>query len=358
MRLREKYELITTPRVEPRRTTIQRYGIAIIAVALAGAARAVFWGVLANDVPFLLQLVAVAVAATIGGLGPGLLATILGAAVGFFLASYGDPARNSLSELSRFLIEASLISALGGWLAVARQRAEASDIARAALEKQMLEVGDKERRRFGHDLHDGLGQQLTGIALLSESLSNQLTAKSSPHALQAEQIASLVTETIGWTRELARGLSPLTLETDGLSAALEELAARASRLFTISCRFDCEQDTLPVADDAAIHVYRIVQEAISNSVRHGKAKHVEICAELESSVLTMTVTDDGSGLSAKTVAQPGIGLRIMQYRANLIGAKLHVARVSERGGTIVSCTLGASASNGRRTEPEARDDRH
>lgn len=358
MRLREKHELVTTPRIEPRRTTVQRYAIAIIAVALAGAARAAFWGVLANEMPFLLQFVAVAIAATIGGLGPALLATILGGTVGYFLASYGDPPQNTFAELRRFLLEASLISALGAWLAVARQRAQSSDVARAALEKQMIEVGDTERRRFGHDLHDGLGQQLTGIALLSESLSNQLTAQSSPQAAQAEQISELVSETIGWTRELARGLSPLTLETDGLAAALDELAKRANRLFNISCRFDTHSDELPIAEDAAVHVYRIVQEAISNSVRHGKAKHVEICAAVESGMLTMTVTDDGSGLSAKTVAQPGLGLRIMQYRANLIGAKLHVARAAERGGTIVSCTLGTSSGNGRPIEAEERNDRH
>ena len=344
MRLREKYELVTAPRLEPRRAMLQRYAIAVVAVALAGAARGLFWQVLANDVPFLLQLVAVAVAATFGGLGPGILATLLGAAVGFVLGHYGGPEPYIFAELRRFLLEATLISALGGWLTVARQRAEASDIARAALEKQMIEVGDKERRRFGHDLHDGLGQQLTGIALLSESLSNQLTAQSSPHAKQAEQIAALVTETIGWTRELARGLSPLTLEMDGLVAAIEELATRANRLFNINCRFDCPDNDLPVAEDAAVHIYRIVQEAISNSVRHGKAKAVEICAQVERGNFAITVTDDGSGLSAKTVAEPGIGLRIMQYRANLIGAQLHVARATERGGTIVSCTLSTSTS--------------
>ncbi|CAN5534325.1 hypothetical protein BH09PLA1_BH09PLA1_32070 [soil metagenome] len=344
MRIRKKYELITTPRTEPRADVWRRYGIAIAAVARACAARISFWGVFANDVPFLLQLVAVAVAATFGGFGPGLLATCLGGVVGYCLANYSGAEPNLIAELRRFLLEAMLISALGGWLTAARQRAEDSDRARAVLEKQMIEVGDKERRRFGHDLHDGLGQQLTGIALLSESLSHQLSAQSSPQAQQAEQIAALVTETIGWTRELARGLSPLTLESDGLRAAIEELASRANRLFNITCLFDCEQDELPIAEDSEIHIYRIVQEAISNSVRHGKAKTVRIQALVEGDTIAMTVTDDGSGLSAKTIAQPGIGLRIMQYRANLIGAKLHVVRGPDKCGTTVSCTLKTSAS--------------
>lgn len=348
MQIRKKYELVTVPRLAGgRETIVRRYGIAVIAVAIAGALRLALWGTFANEVPFLLQLVAVAVAATLGGLGPGLLATFLGAAMGFFLANTAAPETNLFAELRRFMLEAAMISALGGWLAHARQRATESDVARADLEKQMIEVGDKERRRFGHDLHDGLGQQLTGVALLSESLSKELSTQNPAMAQQAEQISELVSETIGWTRELARGLSPLTLETDGLAAAVEELASRAHRLFKINCRFDCETDHLPVQDDRAIHVYRIVQEAISNSVRHGKAKSVRIAASVDDGKMTMTVTDDGSGLSAKTVSHPGLGLRIMQYRANLIGAELHVARASEGGGTIVSCSLPAGSGNGR-----------
>jgi signal transduction histidine kinase len=346
-----------TPRIERRGSVARRYGIAVIAVALAGAARLALSATFSNEVPFLLQLVAVAVAATIGGLGPGILATVLGAAMGFFLANaVANPEPNLGAELRRFLLEAAMISARGGWLAVVRQRADASEIARADLEKQMIEVGDKERRRFGHDLHDGLGQQLTGIALLSESLSKELASPNPPpaqqSAQQAEQISQLVSETIGWTRELARGLSPLTLETDGLVAAFEELAARAKRLFKINCIFDSELEELPIAEDRAIHVYRIVQEAISNSVRHGKAKNVRIGAATQDGRIVMTVTDDGSGLSAKTVAHPGLGLRIMQYRANLIGAELHVARASEKGGTIVSCALPREGAT------EARNDRN
>jgi signal transduction histidine kinase len=356
MRVREKHELVTTPRIDGgRKRFVRRYGIAVIAVAIAASARLALSHTFADEVPFLLQLVAVAVAATMGGLGPGILATLLGGAMGFFLANTASASEANLApELRRFLLEASLISALGGWLSVARQRAESSEGARAELEKQMIEVGDKERRRFGHDLHDGLGQQLTGIALLSESLSKELASQRSPAAQQAaqqaEQISELVSETIGWTRELARGLSPLTLESDGLAAAFDELATRANRLFKINCRFDNELSELPIEDDRAIHVYRIMQEAISNSVRHGKAKNVRIGAAAENGRIVMTVTDDGSGLSAKTVAHPGLGLRIMQYRANLIGAELHVARASEKGGTIVSCALPrkhAEVSNDR-----------
>jgi signal transduction histidine kinase len=358
-----KHQIVTQPRGASDAAswasgTPARYGLAVLAVLAAVALRRVLTGVLDNShVPFLFQFVAVLAAAAFGGLGPGLLATALATLAGYFLFVASPGGEHLSAQLIVFALEGCLISALGGWLHWARHRAESGDIARANLEKQMLEIGDKERRRFGHDLHDGLGQQLTGIALMSESLSHRLQAQGSPLVEQAEQITSLVSETIGWTRELARGLSPLTLETDGLLAALEELATRAKKLFGVTCTFDCEHDELPIADESAVHVYRIVQEAVSNSVKHGKAKRVVMRGIVTAGDGTgsaggsgsaggrqviMTVTDDGSGLSAKTVAEPGIGLRIMQYRANLIGAKLSVVRATAQGGTIVTCTIPAT----------------
>src|SRR5262249_49478808 len=142
----------------------------------------------------------------------------------------------------------------------------------------------------------------------------------------------------------------------GLVAAIDELAARATKLFNVTVRWDCEDDRLPVDEQSAGHVYRIVQEAVSNSVKHGKAKLVQIRAEVGrggGQEVHVTVTDDGVGLSAKTVAQPGIGLRIMQYRAKLIGAKLSVARAAPSGGTIVSCIVPVSGGASR-TESLAR----
>lgn len=369
-----KHQLVSEPRVSRESSTtwerwrgaLLRYGLAVLTVAAAVLSRRALGGVLGNQVPFLLQFVAVLTSAAFGGLGPGLLATALASAAGYFLFVTPFGGEALWTQLIVFAFEGCLISALGGWLHRARRRAEAGDLARADLEKQMLDVSDKERRRFGHDLHDGLGQQLTGIALLSESLAHRLQGQASPLVEQAEQITSLVSETIGWTRELARGLSPLTLETDGLVAALEELATRAKKLFGVACTFDCEHDDLPIPDESAVHVYRIIQEAVSNSVKHGKAKNVVIravvaggapgstataaaaaaAAAASAGEVTMTVTDDGSGLSAKTIAHPGIGLRIMQYRANLIGAKLSVMRATAGGGTIVSCAVPADKVSG------------
>lgn len=317
-----------------------RYSLAALSVTLIVLLEVLFGRALPHDVLRLIIVIAVAINAALGGIGPGLLALLAGATGYASILTRESVVGQRPVEMGRFFAETIILVAIGAWLASARMNARRADVARALLEKQMVETEDQERRHIGHDLHDGLGQQLTGIALLSESLAHELAAQRQPQAAQAEKIAGLVSEAIGWTREVARGLSPMTLETDGLAVALQELAARAKNLFNISCKFDSDYRTLPVADADAIHVYRIVQEAMSNSVRHGKAKNVRIRAAIEDKTLTFTVFDDGSGLSAKTIAEPGLGLRIMQYRANLIGARLTVARADEqRGGTIVSCKL-------------------
>jgi signal transduction histidine kinase len=224
-------------------------------------------------------------------------------------------------------------------------RARASNLASLRLEQRILEISEEERRRIGHDLHDGLGQHLTAIALISESLMQRLTTEKHPSqerlellSKQAEQVTQMVTQSIGWTRDLARGLSPLTLESDGLIAALEELSLNASKLFGINCDFDSDEERMDMDGQVALHLYRIVQEAISNSVRHGKAKKIDVKLETDAG-LKLTVIDDGGGLSAKTIAEPGIGLRIMQYRARMIGASLLIERVSSAGGARMICSL-------------------
>lgn len=364
--------------VEPRtadvqpwlRAAVARYAIALGIITVVVLLRFVLQPLVRGELPFLLQFIGVVAASAFCGLGPGLVATVAGAVAGQYLfvadgeVSHGW--RNPLSalsnspELRRFVIEGSLVSALGAWLHHARRRAQVAEVARGAMERQMVEVGDNERRRFGHDLHDGLGQQLTGIALLSESLAHRLASQHLPaQAEQAEQITALVTEAIGWTRELARGLSPLMLETEGLLVALENLADGATRLFGIDCSLECDETEVAVAQDSAVHVYRIIQEAISNSVKHGKAKHVRVRVALDRGPrehVVITVEDDGSGLSAKTVANPGLGLQIMRYRANLIGAKLAAVRAGPDGGTLVTCEVPAAtartpAGSGSATAP-------
>ena len=209
---------------------------------------------------------------------------------------------------------------------------------RRQLERELLEISEGERRRIGYDLHDSLGQQLTGIAFLSKVLAQRLKARESAEAAEAAQIVDLVNQAIAQARKLATGLAPVTLETDGLVLALRELAANVEDLFHISCRVTSEQ-AIHVADQAvATHLYRIVQEAVNNAVQHGQSQHITITLAVLPEGFTLMVHDDGVGFPAVVTTQPGMGLRIMHHRASMIGATLEVQRAAH-GGTCVMCTL-------------------
>jgi signal transduction histidine kinase len=284
------------------------------------------------------------VAAAYGGLGPGILATLLAALASDFVdigfpRDLADVHIPDVPQFILFLIEGLFISALGMMLHRARRRAVAADAAARSLEQKILEISEGERRRIGHDLHDGLGQHLTGIALLAKGLKQRLAGMKVTEAQQADRIAELVNESIGWTRDLARGLSPVTLDSEGLAPALEELAVNASNLLDVRCTCHYDGGEFALDGARALHVYRIAQEAINNSVKHGKAKDVQVGLDVRGNRITMTVRDDGIGISAKTLENPGIGLQIMEYRARMIGATLSVARAAPSGGTLVSCTL-------------------
>ena len=213
---------------------------------------------------------------------------------------------------------------------------------RRQLERELLEISEAERRRIGYDLHDSLGQHLTGIAFLSQALAEQLKARGSAAAAAAAQIVEFVNQAIAQTRQLATGLALVTLETHGLVCALQELAANVQALCHISCTVTGEQ-ALHIADHAvATHLYRIVQEAANNAVQHGRAQHIAITLAVLPGGLTLTVHDDGMGFPAVGTVRHGMGLRIMQHRARMIGATLTVQRAAQ-GGTCVICTLNNPA---------------
>jgi signal transduction histidine kinase len=281
----------------------------------------------------MLLFASIAGSSLIGGFGPGLLATALGCASGYFV----DPTLVP-SQLRVLAVEGLLVSLLGGTLRVARLKARERLAANLELEQQILEIGDDERRRIGHDLHDGLGQHLTGISLLSETIAQRLEAGKPPDSANVETITRLVSEAVGITRDLAKSLSPVTLERDGFVAAIEELTETSSTLLGIECTGQFPQADLNLDRTRSLHLFRIVQEAVNNSVKHGKARHVKVAVQRNDSALVVTIADDGSGLSQKTIANPGLGLRIMQYRARMLGATLAVERANPGGGTVVICT--------------------
>jgi PAS domain S-box-containing protein len=206
------------------------------------------------------------------------------------------------------------------------------------LEREVLQAGELERRRISQDLHDGICQQLAGIELMSQALEQRLERESRPEAAQAATIAAGVRQAIAETRMLSRGLSPVPVEKEGLMAALKELAAATKTRFGVECVLSCDPP-VPVEDrDVALHLFRIAQEAVGNAVRHARTRRILISLTRTPRRLALAVNDQGIGIDARAGGRGGMGLRIMEYRAGMIGGSLAVQRC-EQGGTSVVCTV-------------------
>jgi PAS domain S-box-containing protein len=209
---------------------------------------------------------------------------------------------------------------------------------RVELEREILAISEREQRRLGHDLHDDLCQQLAGIEFLSQRLASDLAARTAVGAAQAKEIAHMVQHAMTQTRELARGLSPVRLEAEGLADALRELAAGTKKVFSSDCRFRCDPPVLVSNHAAAIHLYRIAQEAVNNALKHGRARRIDVSLMATDRSVMLVVDDNGIGIPRKLPKRKGMGLHIMRYRAEVIGAVLNV-EPNSRGGTRVVCTV-------------------
>jgi PAS domain S-box-containing protein len=215
----------------------------------------------------------------------------------------------------------------------------ATDITeRKRLEAEILKISEREQRRIAQDLHDGLGQQLAGISCLTNALKTDLLARGAPDAATAERISRLLDATVAQTRGLARGLHPVEPEPGGLLAALDQLAANISELFKVSCKFQCRQPVLIHLNAVATHLYRIAQESANNAIKHGRAGRIVIQLSTTAEKLTLKVRDNGVGFSEAVGNQKGLGLRIMKYRAGIIGGTLAIQRRTH-GGTEVTCVV-------------------
>lgn len=213
---------------------------------------------------------------------------------------------------------------------------------RRRLEKALLAVSAREQRRIGEDLHDGLGQHLTGIAFMSKVLESKLGEKSLPETGEAAKIVKLINEAINKTRELSRGLLPVVSDAHGLMSALTRYADEIQDLFRIQCRFECDEPVLIYDVNLATHLYHIAREAVNNAIKHGRPKHVVIALSAANGEGSLTVTDDGEGISAIPANNAGMGLNIMRYRANMIGGSLNLGR-SATGGTTLVCVFPLDA---------------
>jgi PAS domain S-box-containing protein len=209
---------------------------------------------------------------------------------------------------------------------------------RKNLEKAILDISAREQRRIGQDLHDGLGQHLTGIAFMAKVHEAKLAEQKRSESQDAAKIVKLVNEAIHKTRELARGLLPVVSDSQGLMSALQLWAAEVEDLFGVSCRFQCETPVLIHDDAMATHLYHIAQEAVNNAIKHGGPQNVLIRLSVEQGRGTLLIKDDGKGIAENPVNTQGMGLHIMNYRAGVIGGTLEARRDITRG-TIVTCTF-------------------
>jgi PAS domain S-box-containing protein len=209
---------------------------------------------------------------------------------------------------------------------------------RKRLEQEILDVSGRERQSIGRDLHDGLGQELTGVALMLRGLASRVQ-QCCPDALNSvNEIVGLVNESIENARSLARGLLPVRAETGGLTFALRELAARSRDLYGLEVNFRAEVwPELSLDETDASHLYRIAQEALTNAARHGHATLVDIFLFGNRKTFLLSITDNGEGIHLPTSPYTGMGLKIMRYRAGMIGAKFEITPNEPRG-TVVRVT--------------------
>jgi signal transduction histidine kinase len=219
------------------------------------------------------------------------------------------------------------------------QRIEVEGIARditerKRLEREILEISNREQRRIGHDLHDGVCQQLVGISYLTETVAERLHEKGLPESGELERISRLLGTAIAQTRGVARGLFPVRLAEDGLASALEEMAANTSQLFQIPCRFVCESAPESIDNALALHLYYIALEAVANAAKHGQAANIRVSLKPVENRYVLKIEDDGAGFIVSDNTRLGMGLRIMQYRARVIGASFEITSQPGKGTTI------------------------
>jgi signal transduction histidine kinase len=209
---------------------------------------------------------------------------------------------------------------------------------RQVLEAEVLNVSTREQQRIGQDLHDSVGQQLTGLSYMASSLAKGLATRSLPEAADAQMIVDGIQAALTEVRNAIRGLAPVEVDAEGLMVALNRLVTSTEERFGVECRFTCN-GPVPVEDNStATHLYRIAQEALHNAVKHAHADHVVVSLGRDKNQLVLEVSDDGTGLNGQSRSDSGMGLHIMHYRARMIAATLDVSS-SEESGTAVTCTV-------------------
>ena len=213
---------------------------------------------------------------------------------------------------------------------------------RKRLENELLEIAENERRRIGFDLHDDLGQKLTGVSMMLKGLEQRLTAEQHPCTAEARKIQALMDELVQHTHDLARHFSSLDMKGDDLATVLRGLSANVKKMFELPCTLNLKGTPPVLSQHTTTQLYKIAQEAISNAIKHGKATQVSLSLVRADEQLLLTIRNDGLPFSQPTTgARNRMGLRIMNYRASTIGATLEIKPL-QKGGTAVTCALPLS----------------
>ncbi len=202
------------------------------------------------------------------------------------------------------------------------------------LERELLIISEHERQRIGHDLHDSLGQLITGMSFLIKQIQLRTERNEFNNSLQLEELADLARGAAVQCREIARGLTPAVIANEGFIASLEQLASSIYDIFNVNCQITIKGTVITEENFVATQVFYIIKEAINNSIKHGKAENIDInISEIKGDVF-IKITDDGTGLGKEDMDNPGMGLKIMKYRADLINAQFVSGNNEQKGFSI------------------------
>jgi signal transduction histidine kinase len=218
-------------------------------------------------------------------------------------------------------------------------------VQRRELERKLLEISERERRFIGRELHDGLCQQVVGVMCMFEAVRHRLVSHSSDQEKEIRMMRDYLQDAVHQIRTLSRGLCPMALEPRAVGAAMATLAAQTTVLYKIDCQFDGSNEISVEDTDAALHLFRIAQEAIQNAIRHGGARKIRIALKINTSDLELIIENDGrpidktrqaTGTKPSHEAGSGLGLKLIDYRVDLLGGSWQIANKAADAGVYLS----------------------
>ncbi|MEO6788091.1 MAG: sensor histidine kinase [Chthoniobacteraceae bacterium] len=272
---------------------------------------------------------------------------------------YGTNAGYALAVFTRsfyFVLVALVIAAVKARQELDRERIAAFERTRE-LEREIVRASETEQQRIGRDLHDGVCQFLAGTAIAAHTLARKLETRGAPESAAAREIERLIRDAGVQARSMARGIFPVQMGPEGLAAALDELAVFTNRTADgVKVQF-LQQGSFSLSDpESRMHLYRIAQEALSNALRHSKAKNITMSLASYGDGLILTIADDGIGIGRKAEESGGLGMKTMTYRAHAIGGELELAAGRPKG-PVLTCIVPdiARMSQGEPLAPDDKD---